>query len=292
MTDFNFDEYKQTLKKQIRDKMKIEISYFEDIISDYKTLSVSKKGTHEKFNINISKDNRNSFTSSKSTTQNLVNDKFIELEKENNLLMKENKGLNTKLLEVISENMKIKEQLLSQNQHIISKNELIKNLQSENTSIKDELFKVNADITILKNTNSQLENINIDLSQQLKSKFNENSNLINEILTIKNDYATKMNEMLEMFDEAKAKKEAADMYYSSKKDDYISSTKFSEMSSKLDEFKIVVEETKIPNKIKLKMAGHRKNITDISFNAFGSNFITASADFFIKNWDASKSKTI
>jgi WD40 repeat protein len=46
----------------------------------------------------------------------------------------------------------------------------------------------------------------------------------------------------------------------------------------------------IPHKLKIKQNAHRKNITSMKFNGFGTNVITTGMDGFIRIWDANKSK--
>lgn len=58
------------------------------------------------------------------------------------------------------------------------------------------------------------------------------------------------------------------------------------------DYTVFVEDVVIPNKLKIKLNGHRKNITSLKFNNFGTNFITTGVDNFVKNWDAVKSRNI
>lgn len=62
------------------------------------------------------------------------------------------------------------------------------------------------------------------------------------------------------------------------------------LSSKSSDFKIIVEEVQIPKKLKLKAKAHKKIITSMKFNGFGTHFITTGDDNFVKVWDATKSK--
>ena len=52
----------------------------------------------------------------------------------------------------------------------------------------------------------------------------------------------------------------------------------------------MVEDVVIPKKLKLKVKAHKKNITCLKFNGFGTNFISTGDDNFVKIWDATKSK--
>lgn len=301
VVNFDFESFKENLLKELLDKEKREVHPFEDLISNHRLILSKYRKLQEKLSM-VDKEmsysrigrsstiNYQSISSLSSKEIDQLNNKLFDLEKENSELMKENKVANSKLLEVISENMRIKEQLSTISQSNKLKGEKVDILEAKVNNLDDENYKLKADINILKVNNSRLENSNIELSTKLKDKISENNNLINEILTMKNDYALKMNEMLDMFEEAKKKKEAADLYYGEKMQDYISTSKLTDINSNKDDFKIMVEETKIPNKIKCKLPAHRKNITGISFNTFGSNFLSCSADHFIKNWDCTKSK--
>jgi WD40 repeat protein len=57
----------------------------------------------------------------------------------------------------------------------------------------------------------------------------------------------------------------------------------------IKDFQIVVEDMVIPHKLKIKQNAHRKNITSMKFNSFGTNVITTGMDGFIRIWDANKS---
>jgi len=62
------------------------------------------------------------------------------------------------------------------------------------------------------------------------------------------------------------------------------------LNNKNTDFKIIVEDVIIPKKLKLKTKGHKKNITCLKFNSFGTNLITTGDDNFVKIWDATKSR--
>ena len=56
------------------------------------------------------------------------------------------------------------------------------------------------------------------------------------------------------------------------------------------DFQIIVEDMVIPHKLKSKSTAHRKNVTSMKFNSFGTNYITTGVDGFVRIWDANKSK--
>jgi len=62
------------------------------------------------------------------------------------------------------------------------------------------------------------------------------------------------------------------------------------LNNKSLDFKIIVEDVVIPKKLKLKIKGHKKNITSLKFNSFGTNCISTGDDNFVKIWDATKSE--
>jgi hypothetical protein len=63
------------------------------------------------------------------------------------------------------------------------------------------------DNEFFKSENLKLEKQNFSLNENLNNKMIENNRLINEIMTMKNDYMVKMNEMLELVESAKKKKD-------------------------------------------------------------------------------------
>jgi WD40 repeat protein len=81
------------------------------------------------------------------------------------------------------------------------------------------------------------------------------------------------------------------MYYDDKKSEFKknSLTEVNLLDSVKD-FQIYVEDVAIPSKLKLKLNAHKKNITSLKFNSFGTSFITTGVDNFVKIWDAVKSK--
>lgn len=300
---FNFSLYKISLYDKFIEKSKREEKLFEEIIQDYNSLLLKQYIIKKELNtlsIDERKDSKvikqkkgSQIMNIHNSNSNIVNISTIqneELEKENKNLIRESKLLNEKLIEYMSENIKLKELISLYEKESLSLNNRLNESLTLINSLEDENSKLLYDNSKLKEENFIFEKTNLELSSKYSKTINENQNLINEILTIKNDYALKMNEMLDLHEEAKSKKAAADLYYNNKKDEYKASSSLLEMSSKLDEFKILVEEVKIPNKVKCKLPAHKKNITEIYFNPFGSNFISCSSDYFIKNWDSAKSK--
>ena len=84
------------------------------------------------------------------------------------------------------------------------------------------------------------------------------------------------------------KNKAADLYFDEKESSLRKDITESIDNSK--DYKIIVEDVVIPKKLKLKSKGHKKIVTSMKFNSFGTNFITTGDDNFVKIWDANKSK--
>lgn len=262
-----------------------------------KDYELNFKSIENNFNNHIDNSSHNSKLNS-CNIEELINKyelKIISLDDKLSNASKDNKELNKDLLKYVTELSNLKENITNKKQQIEMLSNKLASTEISLQKSEENNDRLEIDIQILKTNNANLEKINIEISTKLKDKIIENNNLINELLTIKNDYAIKMNEMIEMFDEAKKKKEAADTYYNNKKDiyksamNYKSDNKFSELNLIMNDVKIMVEESKIPNKLKFKLPAHKKSINEIYFNPFGTNFLTCSSDHFIRNWDATKS---
>ena len=134
----------------------------------------------------------------------------------------------------------------------------------------------------LKSENEKLKTENNKLNETANKLLVENKILTQKILTLQEETMDKMNEYNELIESAKQKKKAADTYFSEK------SESFEKKKKKIPNFMVNVEEVQIPKKLKFKYKPHSKGITSITFNSFGSNFITTGSDNFIKLWDTSK----
>lgn len=80
------------------------------------------------------------------------------------------------------------------------------------------------------------------------------------------------------------------MYFDEKESNLLKGVNESLLNNKNSDFKIIVEDVVIPKKLKLKTKCHKKNITSLKFNGFGTNFLSTGDDNFVKLWDATKSK--
>jgi hypothetical protein len=283
---------KQNLLYSLNHRNKIESDSFEEIIKNYNELlsrywkqkvEVERLGREMNSVIRISGD---------PLVMNELQSKVHTLEKELTETIKENNNTSGKLCEILTDKLKMKDEidtLTKQNNtrhsRILELEEILKNQDTEITKLKE-------DIQFLKSENGKLEKQNISMNENLNKKVAENNNLINEILNIKNDYMVKMNEMLEMVDTARKKKEAADVYFTEMKKDHQKKSLDANLLDSVKEFQIQLEDVLIPNKLKIKLNAHKKNITSLKFNNFGTNFITTGIDTFVKLWDASRSKSI
>lgn len=305
---FDLSMYKLKTREILKLRNKRESHCFEELIQSYQQLLQKNKSLEEKVSfLDREQSIRRSSDAMKSSSISGITGllsignnrdadylqlKVQDLEKELNESIKENKVSSTKLFDIITENMKLKDNLSQSVKSNESKQHRINELDQILNTMDMDLQNLKRDISFLKSENHRLENMNVEISNELKIKTNENNDLIDQIIVIKNDYGNKMNELMEMIEDAKNKKEVADIYYSTKKDEFKKNNNntLGIDSSQLDDFKVIVDEVKIPKKLKNKISGHNKTITNMRFNNFGSNMVSCGADMFIKNWDCSKSK--
>jgi WD40 repeat protein len=78
------------------------------------------------------------------------------------------------------------------------------------------------------------------------------------------------------------------LYFDEKESNILKGINESIFNNKTNDFKIIVEDVVIPKKLKLKTKAHKKIITSLKFNGFGTNFLTTGDDNFVKVWDATK----
>ena len=159
--------------------------------------------------------------------------------------------------------------------------EKCKALDKRNKELDEISKKQDQELAVLKKTNLKLENDNRTFNEQLNKLKVDNQLLTNKILALQEDQMAKMNEYNEIYESARKKKAAADMYYSEKQKSF-------KNTQVPPNFQVNVEDVIIPKTIKYKFKSHNKGINSITFNGFGSNFLTTGTDNFIKNWDCSK----
>lgn len=283
---------KNALIKKLKNKNQTDHNRFQEIINNYQKLLSSYNKLEEKIKYSNSQKNLDSIYQSNiqinsNSNQDAVNKKIAELERELNESLKENRSSSSKLYDLIQDNIKLKDQLTLHMKQSADKTLKIQELTEEMNKMDYEIIKLKELQAKLLHENNDLENSNVKMLKELCEKRAENNRFIDEIITIKNDYAVKMNELMELSEEANRKKDAADSYFNEKRQNFLTNnTNFK------DDFKVIVEESIIPNKLKSKFTAHNKNITGMKFNGFGSHLLSCSADCFIKYWDCSKSNSL
>lgn len=287
-----FEENKKNLFNYLSHRNKIESNAFDDIIKNYKDLLQKLKKFTEKNEMLERENNSLKRITGDSASLNDMQQKIQGLEKELNETMKENKSTSGKLLEILTEKMKMKDTIDSLTKQSVTKQQRVLELEEIVKSQDEQLIKLREDNQFLKTENGKIEKQNITLNENLNKKILENNHLINEILNIKNDYMQKMNDMNELIEIAKKKKEAADIYFDEKKLTNKISMEQTNLLDSIKDFQVFVEDVTIPNKLKIKLNAHKKSITSLKFNGFGTNFITTGVDTFVKMWDASKNMEI
>lgn len=201
------DDLKNELYNNLVNRNVRESIAYDDIIKNYKDLLTKFKKTVDKSEMLDRENNSLKRITGDPTTMNELTQKIQVLERELTDSMKENKSTSNKLLEILTDNLRLKDTNENLNKQNITKQARLLELEQIVKEQDEQLHKFREDNQFLKGENAKLEKQNISLNENLNKKIIENNTLINEILTIKNDYMVKMNEMLELVDNAKKKKE-------------------------------------------------------------------------------------
>jgi hypothetical protein len=216
--EFSFQEYKGKIYQQIFNRNKIESNPFDSLIKNLNDALLKNKKLSEKIELLERENNsfmRFSGNSSSSVSiygsdQNISNEfqnKIYNLEKELNDLIKEKNLNSTKLLEILTEKIQLKEQIDSLSNSNKNKQSRIYELE-DIVKIQDEsLIKLRNDNEFLKKELNKLATDNINFKEKLDKKCLENEQLIVEILKVKNEFASKLDEMMDLTDKARKKKE-------------------------------------------------------------------------------------
>jgi WD40 repeat protein len=281
------------LKTKLYNKLKIlnlKTSGYDEIISNYQKLL-------EKYLNTRSYAENSELSRSLNLDTNIISMDQSELAKNLKILQNElNKSkmtnqenlenLNKNLLYTMNLNEKLNKyekelsQLKPENETLKQRNEVLeKRIKELNEITKNQEKEIND----LKTIKEKLEKENFLLKETGNKLLVDNKLLTTKILSIQEDTMHKMNEYNELLESAKQKKKAADLYFSEKSESFSKNTK-----KKLPNYMVNVEEVQIPKKLKLHYKPHSKGITSLTFNSFGSNFITTGSDNFIKLWDTSK----
>ena len=281
------------LKTKLYNKLKIlnlKTSGYDEIISNYQKLL-------EKYLNTRSYAENSELSRSLNLGTNIISMDQSELAKNLKILQNQlNKSkmtnqenlenLNKNLLYTMNLNEKVNKyekelnQLKPENETLKQRNEVLeKRIKELNEITKNQEKEIND----LKTIKEKLEKENFLLKETGNKLLVDNKLLTTKILSIQEDTMQKMNEYNELLESAKQKKKAADLYFSEKSESFSKNTK-----KKLPNYMVNVEEVQIPKKLKLHYKPHSKGITSLTFNSFGSNFITTGSDNFIKLWDTSK----
>ena len=281
------------LKTKLYNKLKIlnlKTSGYDEIISNYQKLL-------EKYLNTRSYAENSELSRSLNLGTNIISMDQSELAKNLKILQNElnkSKMTNQEILENLNKNLlytmnlnekvnkyeKELNQLKPENETLKQRNEVLeKRIKELNEITKNQEKEIND----LKTIKEKLEKENFLLKETGNKLLVDNKLLTTKILSIQEDTMQKMNEYNELLESAKQKKKAADLYFSEKSESFSKNTK-----KKLPNYMVNVEEVQIPKKLKLHYKPHSKGITSLTFNSFGSNFITTGSDNFIKLWDTSK----
>ena len=281
------------LKTKLYNKLKIlnlKTSGYDEIISNYQKLLEKYLNTRSYAENSESSRSLNLGTNIISMDQSELAKNLKILQNELNkskMTNQENlENLNKNLLYTMNLNEKVNKyekelnQLKPENETLKQRNEVLEKRIKELDEITKNQEK---EINDLKTIKEKLEKENFLLKETGNKLLVDNKLLTTKILSIQEDTMQKMNEYNELLESAKQKKKAADLYFSEKSESFSKNTK-----KKLPNYMVNVEEVQIPKKLKLHYKPHSKGITSLTFNSFGSNFITTGSDNFIKLWDTSK----
>ncbi len=181
---------------------------FDNIIKNFNELLSKNTKLSQKVEL-LERENNSlkRYSSGDSNIPNEVQNKIFSLEKELNESIKEKNVNSTKLLEILTEKIQMKDQIDSLTKSNNNKQSRIFELEEIVITQDNALIKIKNDCEFLKKELNKFSSENAIMQENYNKKVIENHNLITEILKIKEDYAMKMNDMLELLDQAKRKKE-------------------------------------------------------------------------------------
>ena len=179
------------------------------------------------------------------------------------------------------------------------KDKKINALSAENSALKQQNMLLDKRNKELNEINQTQEKELLDAKKKKQKIETEHKKLLestgkmlmeiellrNKVLELQENNINKMNNYNELIESAKQKQMAADMYFQEKQEQFKETNK---NNLDLNEKFGSSEEVKIPNKLKFKQKIHNKVITSITFNNFGSSFITTGADYITRVYDAAK----
>lgn len=214
-TQFNFEEYKKNLYQHLLIRNKNESVPFDNIIKNFNDLLSKNTKLAQKVEL-LERENNSlkRFSAGDSNIPNEIQNKIFSLEKELNESIKEKNINSTKLLEILTEKIQMKDQIDSLSKSNNNKQSRIFELEEIVKTQDNEIIKLKDDFDFMKKELNKFSSQNAILEENYNKKVVENHNLINEILKIKEDYAMKMNDMLELLEQARRKKEVIFVYFS------------------------------------------------------------------------------
>ena len=202
-----FSILKEQLYNKLYNRNKTESSCFDDIIKNYKDVMIRLRNAHDKADMLERENSALKLVTGDPLSLNELQHKIQSLEKELSDSLRENKINSSKIIELVTENYKMKDTNDNLNKQIATKTSRILELEQVVREQDDQLNKLSQDNSFYKSENIKLEKQNISLNENLNIKIIENEKYINEIINIKNSYVEKMNEMLDLVETAKRKKE-------------------------------------------------------------------------------------
>ena len=267
---------------------------FDEMIKDYKTL-------YEKYiNSRLASEQTqrlNSIQLSK-VQENVGKMDQAELEKSYNLLQEEFLKAKNSKEEAYVNLTKNLQQIMELKTKLEQKEKLILALSTENGALKSQnmaLDKRNKELNSisqkqekelieLRKSKQKIETEHKTLLEHSKKMIMEIELLRNKVLDLQENTMNKMNNYNELMESARQKQLAADMYFKEKSEEFKETNK----DDNLNKLFSNAEEVKVPNKLKYKQKAHNRGITSVTFNNFGSSYITTGVDYIVRVYDAAK----
>ena len=267
---------------------------FDEMIKDYKTL-------YEKYiNSRLASEQTqrlNSIQLSKAQ-ENVGKMDQAELEKSYNLLQEEFLKAKNSKEEAYVNLTKNLQQIMELKTKLEQKEKLILALSTENGALKSQnmaLDKRNKELNSisqkqekelieLRKSKQKIETEHKTLLEHSKKMIMEIELLRNKVLDLQENTMNKMNNYNELMESARQKQLAADMYFKEKSEEFKETNK----DDNLNKLFSNAEEVKVPNKLKYKQKAHNRGITSVTFNNFGSSYITTGVDYIVRVYDAAK----
>lgn len=274
----------ETLKKN-----NLELQYLESIIKDYNKLYnkyISSRDQSIAADIASRQLSILNSNETSSNTKNMIINLQSELAKTKTNNQKVTNDLAKNLQKIISltENL---DKVQKKAQQLEVENKTLKQDNETKTKRMEELESISkqsaTELKTLNQQNSKLIIENRNLKDTLTTLTANNRLLANKIIAMQENEKGKMSEYENLVKDAENKMKAADLYFSQKSKTFQDNNK-----DDLSQFKMDVEDVKVPKSLKNRLKAHNGGITSICFNSYGNNLVTAGADNFCKMWDSTK----